>query len=361
VKPTSLMRADPFHDPWDELELAGLGSEPLLLSAMPGATKFPVMLPFREILRDALAEGQPFALGIISRVKGSSPQKQGAKALFFEDGRIMGTLGGGCLEAEIQDRARRALRTGEPATFELVLDHDFGWDDGLICGGNVTGLILPRAVGATEVWRKLIADGEAVAWGVRQDFSIGLAPELPENGWLYRESAPPACALWIAGSGHVAQAVAPIGAQLGFEVTIFDDRPALANAEHFPKMTRFRVDAWEKLLRVPLPERSAFGLIVTRRPFAFLGMIGSRRKRRIIFEQFVQEKIATEEELARVECPVGIDIDAVSVPEIAISIAARLVQKRAEHLARNNHPATAIVGRLERDAEGCSFTVPPAA
>ena len=354
--------------------MAGLGGEPLLLSAMPGATKFHAMLPFREILRDALAEGQPFALGIISRIKGSSPQKQGAKALFFEDGRIMGTLGGGCLEAEIQDRARRALRTGEPATFELVLDHDFGWDDGLICGGKVTGLILPRAVGATEVWRKLIADGEAVAWGVRHDFSISLAPELPENGWLYRESAPPACALWIAGSGHVAQAVAPIGAQLGFEVTIFDDRPALANAEHFPKMTRFRVDAWEKLLHVPLPARSSFGLIVTRghqhdalvlrewvrRPFAFLGMIGSRRKRRIIFDQFVQEKIATEEELARVECPVGIDIDAVSVPEIAISIAARLVQKRAEHLARNNHPAAAIVASVERDAEGCSFTVPPA-
>ena len=63
-------------------------------------------------------------------------------------------------------------------------------------------------------------------------------------------------------------------------------------------------------------------------------MIGSKRKRRIIFDQFIQDKIATEEQLARVECPVGLDIKAESVPEIAISIAARLVQKRAEHLAR---------------------------
>jgi len=83
------------------------------------------MMPrFYNSLPDALAEGRPFALGIISGIKGSSPQKKGAKALFLADGRIIGTLGGGCLEAEIQDRARRALLTQTPATFELVLDHD---------------------------------------------------------------------------------------------------------------------------------------------------------------------------------------------------------------------------------------------
>jgi xanthine dehydrogenase accessory factor len=306
------------------------------------------MLRFSEHLQQALAEGQPFALGIISRVKGSSPQKQGAKALFFADGRIKGTLGGGCLEAEIQDRARRALRTGEPATFELVLDHDFGWDDGLICGGKVCGVILPRAAAAAEVWRKLLNCDVPLPWGVRDDFSITLADDGASASWLYRETATPPCALWIAGSGHVAQAVVPIATQLGFDVTVFDDRPSLANAQHFPAATRFRVDAWDKLLRDPLPQRPTFGLIVTRghqhdalvlrewvkRPFAFLGMIGSQRKRRIIFEQFVHDGIATEQELARVECPVGVDIEAVSVPEIAVSIAAQLVQKRVERLAR---------------------------
>jgi len=134
---------------------------------------------------------------------------------------------------------------------------------------------------------------------------------------------------------------------LDFEVTIFDDRPALANPLHFPPMIQFRVDAWDKLLRDPLPERPTFGLIVTRghqhdarvlrewihRSFTFLGMIGSKRKRRIILDQFIQDKIATADQLAHVECPVGVDINAVSVPEIAISIAARLVQKRAEYLA----------------------------
>src|SRR5688500_9705812 len=83
----------------------------------------PSMPRFFDALPAALAEGQPFALGIISDIKGSSPQKKGAKALFFADGRIIGTLGGGCLEAEVQDRARRALLSQNPASFDLVLTH----------------------------------------------------------------------------------------------------------------------------------------------------------------------------------------------------------------------------------------------
>jgi xanthine dehydrogenase accessory factor len=310
---------------------------------------------FSEMLREALADGQPFALGILSRVKGSSPQKQGAKAFFFADGRIMGTLGGGCLEAEIQDRARRALRTGEPATFELVLDHDFGWDDGLICGGKVGGLILPRASEAVHVWHELERRGAEVAWGVRNDFSIALLDGRADQQWLYTETSTPPCALWIAGSGHVAQAVAPLASQLEFEVTVFDDRPAMANAQHFPGVNHFRVNAWDTLLRDPLPLRPTLGLIVTRghqhdalvlkewirRPFVFLGMIGSHRKRRIIFEQFQQEGLASAEQLACVACPVGIDIDAVSVPEIAVSIVAQLVQERARHLAAKGGPVAA--------------------
>src|SRR5215207_3886777 len=113
------------------------------------------MVRFSDMMREALADGQPFALGIISRVKGSSPQKKGAKALFFADGRIEGTLGGGCLEAEVRERARLALFKKQPSAFELVLDHDFGWDDGLICGGKVCGLILPHAAEAEPLWKQL--------------------------------------------------------------------------------------------------------------------------------------------------------------------------------------------------------------
>jgi xanthine dehydrogenase accessory factor len=314
---------------------------------------------FYSQIAQAAESGEPFALGIISGIKGSSPQKKGAKAIFFADGRIGGTLGGGCLEAEVQDRARRALRTGEPATFELVLDHDFGWDDGLICGGKVCGLILPHVTTAGSLWRELADTSDTIRWGVKNDFTIAKLEDTSGDS-LYEETVSPPCVLWIAGSGHVAQAVAPLALQLDFDVVVFDDRPALANAQFFPGATKFRVDAWPKLLQEPMPQQPAMGLIVTRghqhdamvlrnwiqRPFVFLGMIGSRRKARLIFNQFLEDKLATEDQLAKVACPVGLDIHAQSVPEIAVSVLAELVQKRAEAFqAASGEVKAALAGR----------------
>src|SRR3954468_622814 len=149
-----------------------------------------------QALADAARRGEPVALGIITGVKGSSPQKVGAKALFYRDGRIKGTLGGGCLQAEIQQRAIQFLRTGQPETFDLLLDHDFGWDDGLICGGKVFGVILPNAQKAGEkFWHELAERQETLSWGVKQDFSIHGGGQLgahgvtrPVDSWLYRET-----------------------------------------------------------------------------------------------------------------------------------------------------------------------------
>src|SRR5439155_15366015 len=215
-----------------------------------------------QALAEAARSGEPVALGVISGVKGSSPQKVGAKALFYGDGRITGTLGGGCLEAEIQQRAIQSLRSGKAETFDLLLDHDFGWDDGLICGGKVFGLILPNAQQAGEqFWIELAERKTSLSWGVTEEFSIaagdtsqtiampgkplkrlGASPSglntplkrgVNEKGrkrrlplhaslshsptcspthslsFLYRETVTPPCTLWIAGAGHIAQAVAP--------------------------------------------------------------------------------------------------------------------------------------------------------
>jgi xanthine dehydrogenase accessory factor len=313
-----------------------------------------------QALADAARDREPVALGIIAGVKGSSPQKVGAKALFYSDGRIKGTLGGGCLEAEIQQRAIESLRTGEASTFDLLLDHDFGWDDGLICGGKVFGVILPNAqtAGAT-LWQQLADRATVLAWGVKKNLSVascddpGTAAEHPAD-WHYRETVTPPCALWIAGAGHIAQSVAPLALQLDFSVAVFDDRPALANHDFFPDEVQLHVGQWEKLCALPLPDVPAFALIVTRghrhdalvlrdwihKPFLFLGMIGSGRKARTIFEHFTEEKIATPEELQRVVCPVGIRIRSQSVPEIAVSIMAQFIEKRAE-LVRDRQIASA--------------------
>jgi xanthine dehydrogenase accessory factor len=290
----------------------------------------------------AAAADRPYALALIRATTGSSPQRAGAKALFFADGKIAGTLGGGCLEAEVHARALAALKTGQPAEFELVLDHDFGWDDGLICGGSVKGLILPQAARAGELWRELAGVTAPVRWGVTQDFSIAKVAGRATGGWLYQETVAPPVELWIAGSGHVAQAVAPLARQLDFAVTIFDDRPELANREFFPAAVTLQVGGWHELLKFR-PPAGAFGLIVTRGhqhdalvlsewirlPFAFLGLIGSRRKVRIIREQFLRQNLATPTEFDRLACPVGLDIGAVGPQEIAVSILAQLIQRRA--------------------------------
>lgn len=282
------------------------------------------------------------ALGVITAVKGSSPQKLGAKALFFADRRIHSTLGGGCLEAEAQRLALQSLRDGEPHVFDLVLDHDFGWDDGLICGGKVTGVILPNAQQPGEsFWTELSKRDAPQVWGITAGFEIVRA-EVAGSDWLYAETIEPPCAFWIAGSGHLAQAIAPLATQLDFAVTVFDDRPELANHDFFSRAVTLRTGDWSELCAAAFPDVPTFGLIVTRghkhdalvleswihRPFQFLGMIGSQRKARIIGEHFVRAGIASAERMARVACPVGVKIRSQSVMEIAVDIVAQYVDER---------------------------------
>jgi xanthine dehydrogenase accessory factor len=313
------------------------------------------VITFYESLAAAARSGEPAALGVITETRGSSPQKQGAKALFHADGRITGTMGGGCLEAEIQDRARQALLTGKPETFDLVLDHDFGWDDGLVCGGRVGGVILPRIHSAASIWTELARRQDRRMWGITRDFKIAWADtegSAAGDGWRYRETVAPPCALWIAGAGHIAQAVAPLALGLDFAVTVFDDRPALASHDFFPSATALRVGAWEKILQEPLSAHGVFGLIVTRGHrhdalvlrhwidcgFVFLGMIGSRRKARTIRDHFLSEKIGCEQALAELSCPVGVKIAAQTVPEIAVSILAQYIDERAAYAANQTLP-----------------------
>jgi xanthine dehydrogenase accessory factor len=152
--------------------------------------------------------------------------------------------------------------------------------------------------------------------------------------------------------------VAPLALQLDFAVAVLDDRPALASHQFFPPEVVLHAEVWERLLALPLPGVPAFGLIVTRghrhdalvlrdwinKPFRFLGMIGSSRKARTIFEHFLEEKIATAADLKQVSCPVGIKIKAQSVPEIAVSIMAQYIEKRAELIHDHQVAAT---GKLE--------------
>ena len=195
---------------------------------------------------------------------------------------------------------------------------------------------------------------------------------------LYKEIVSPPCALWIAGAGHISQAVAPLAQQLDFAVTVLDDRPALVNGQYFPGEVTLKADTWDKLLRLNLPETPSFGLIVTRghrhdalvlkewihKPFLFLGMIGSSRKARMIFDHFREEQFASEEELKRVACPVGIKIKTQSVAEISVSIMAQFIDKRAELVYKKEacpgfhahvHPVSTT--QITRDESGAASKI----
>src|SRR5437763_9627664 len=111
---------------------------------------------YNDIVR-LLEDRQPFALATVVYTSGSTPQKAGAKAVFLPDGRILGTLGGGCMEAESRQRGLELVQGGDPLFFDLHLDDDFGWDDGLICGGTAQIFIQPMHAAAPDVYAAALA------------------------------------------------------------------------------------------------------------------------------------------------------------------------------------------------------------
>lgn len=342
-----------------------------------------------EQLLAALRTPRPVALCRLVETRGSTPQKAGAAMLIFPDGQQVGTLGGGCVEAEVKRRALAVLaaKKGELATFQL--DSDYGWDDGLICGGRMQVLILPVGGFACDGYVEQIARRLETGAGVTEAVVFEPAPhglaavssflfdeheqflggwavladspaavDCPESVWaslrpLQTRPRPyaakgvgylpstPRCRLVIVGGGHVGQAVANLAADLAFDVWVIDDRAEFVSAERFPRAERRIAGAVETVLPELEITPDTYCLIVTRghqhdeeslyyladRGARYVGLIGSRRKIKMIFDDLVAEGISPEA-LARVYAPLGIDIGSQTVPEIAVSICAELVSHR---------------------------------
>jgi len=320
----------------------------------------------------------PFAFAAVVTATGSTPQKAGAKAIFEPSGAIHGTLGGGCLEAESRRRALDALDNGVPLLFDLRLDDDYGWDDGLICGGNVQVFIDPVPAKNRQAYEQaaaLIREGRrgvlvVLAEGSGGDVGTALCwtedtpapsasavgaeqlqacldkgrPQLVplDGGSYYLEPIERTPTLLIAGGGHVGQATARVASWLGFDVTVIDDRPAFTQASLYPDGVRTICGDIPKEVGAFPINSTTYILIVTRghrhdgvvlkecihSPAAYIGMIGSRRKVHVIRKGFIEEGIATAADFERIHAPVGLDIGALSVEEIAVSIAAELVAVR---------------------------------
>ena len=248
-------------------------------------------------LGEALSRGEEAALVTIVSSNGSTPQRVGAKMLVFGDGRIVGTVGGGCYEHDAIGKARHVLTSRKAITVKYDLNDDFAEETGLVCGGQMEVFIEPI------------------------------------------EASP---AVYIFGAGHVGFYLAKMAHDAGFGVHVIDDRAAFANHERFPFAASVVVDdipGW--LERTQLPS-TAYAVIVTRghrndldalralapRDLRYIGLIGSRAKVARLYDQLLADTSIDPALLERIHAPIGLDLGAVTPQEIAVSITAELIAVR---------------------------------
>jgi xanthine dehydrogenase accessory factor len=250
---------------------------------------------YEEIVR-LRKDGRRGAVATIVNVRGSIPSFKTAKMLVRDDGSIVGTIGGGCVEAEVWQAAREVMESERPRTMTFDLNQDPKYDTGLVCGGTL---------------------------------EIFVEPVLPPAD------------LYIFGAGHVAASLYKVARIAGFDVTVVDDREAYANRERFPEAQQVIAEDFEKAAAQLAPAESSYIVIVTRghrddmrmlrwavqTPARYIGMIGSKRKTITIFKELQAEGLPAHL-FDRVHAPVGLDIGAITPEEIAVSITAELIAKR---------------------------------
>jgi xanthine dehydrogenase accessory factor len=242
---------------------------------------------------DALDRGEPAALVTIVSTTGSTPQRVGAKMLVFGDGRMIGTIGGGCYENDAFGKAREAILLRRPQLVRYELSDDFAQESGLICGGQMD---------------------------------------------VYIEPIEPSPELYVIGAGHVGFHLARLAHEVGFRVRVVDDREKFANRERFPQADQIIIEDIPSWIDKTLLPPHAYVVIVTRghnndldalralapRDLRYLGLIGSRAKVARIYAALTEEAMPIEI-LKTVHAPIGLDIGAVTPEEIAVSILAELI------------------------------------
>jgi xanthine dehydrogenase accessory factor len=325
-------------------------------------------------LIDTLEQGRHVVLCAIVRNHGSAPRTSGARMLVLEDGTIAGSVGGGALEGTCQAKAAELL-AGNALFAELnfQLNAASAAEAGMICGGSVSVLLhrvgpdqlplLQRARDAYRTGKKpvlltflpkndqpprlllLIDHEDDVPDGLRTEI-LRKGRRMPflvehEGDEVFAEPLVPRATVYLAGAGHVGLATARIAAFVGFEVVVMDDRREFANTDRYPEAREVRVlDSFADCLAGLGPDDCV--IIITRGHLhdrevlaqalhtdaGYIGMIGSRRKRKAVYESLMSEGF-TDADLARVHCPIGLAIGADTPEEIAVSIVAELIQARS--------------------------------
>ncbi|TDI14969.1 MAG: xanthine dehydrogenase [Acidobacteria bacterium] len=250
---------------------------------------------FEEIVR-LRREGGKAALATVVKWLGSTPRRDNAKMLILEDGSTMGSIGGGSTEAEVVEEARRVLETEKASLTKFTLTQEEAARDGLICGGTV---------------------------------EVFVEPILPDPSLL------------LMGGGHLAQAIAEAAQRVSFKVSVVDDRASFANRERFPGVEETIVASFEESLDSIDVTENTFILIVTRghgydqvvlekaiqSPARYVGLVGSRRKIRIILKNLLDKGIPPKT-FSNFYAPIGLEIGSETPQEIAVSVIAELISLR---------------------------------
>jgi xanthine dehydrogenase accessory factor len=249
---------------------------------------------FEEIVKMRRA-GQRGALATIVHTNGSIPSYESSRMLVREDGSLVGTVGGGCVEADVWAAAKEVMQKETPRKMVFNLNNEATYDNGLICGGTV---------------------------------EIFVEPILPQP------------IVYVFGGGHVSMAMAKAASSAGFAIGVIDDRETFANLQRFP-MAQEVFTSYEQAFEKIQPNDSTYLVIVTRghkedmRVLAwaartearYIGMIGSKRKVLSVYKALEKEGYRPEE-FERIYAPMGLEIGALSPEEIAISIVAELIAVR---------------------------------
>lgn len=349
-----------------------------------------------------LKPGQQVVLSTLIRKRGSGPQVIGASALFNSTGLLHGTIGGGALEGDALLQAKKAIETGKPFIYDFAMDADISAEDGAVCGGTTTVMMDPAPEKDLAVFERMAESlgkgdpGVLATWirGERGEeidrrwleVSGAENDELPEdpgisrnkikehiaacleNGTcinlpagektiLFLEPLQPIPRLVIAGAGHIGRALAHQANLLDFEVTVVDDREEFANPDNIPDADDFIVQPIGKAIEDIPKTRDTYIVIVTRGhkfdadalracirdDLPYIGLMGSRKKIRLMRENFISSGWATAEQFDRVHAPVGLEIGSTTVPEIAISISSQLVRERARAGKGNKRPLVSAI------------------
>jgi xanthine dehydrogenase accessory factor len=264
--------------------------------SVPGGVQEKVLTDIFEEIVALRSRGERAALATIIARRGSTPRRDAAKMLIYDDGRTSGTIGGGCTEAEVCNAARSVIRTGKPNLLSFDLTDDDAEESGLICGGTM------------EVY---------------------VEPVLPDP------------ILFVFGAGHIGRCVAEAARNVGFRIAVIDDRVKYANAERFPMAESLYSGPWEETLpRLPISD-SSYLVIATRghnydlqclryaigTPARYVGLLGSRRKTGLLLSALEKEGIDPAL-FERVYAPIGLEIGSETPEEIAVSIVAELIAVR---------------------------------